>query len=79
MAAEGGPPTFGLALFMERGDMPKLLWGLLASVNFFAIWTAIVIAIAGIHAMRMGKGAAYAFAAAMWLVGAIMLGLTGVS
>jgi hypothetical protein len=79
VAGEGGPPTFGLALFMERGDMPKILWGLLASVNFFAIWTAIVVAIAGIHAMRMGKGPAYAFAAAMWVLGAIMLGFTGVS
>jgi hypothetical protein len=79
VAREGGPPTFGLALFMERGDMPGILWGLLASVNFFAIWTAIVVAIAGIHAMRMGKGPAYAFAAAMWVLGAIMLGFTGVS
>jgi hypothetical protein len=79
VAGEGGPPTFGLALFMERGDMPKILWGLLASVNFFAIWTAIIVAIAGIHAMRMGKGPAYAFAAAMWVLGAIMLGFTGVS
>jgi hypothetical protein len=79
VAREGGPPTFGLALFMERGDMPGILWGLLASVNFFAIWTAIIVAIAGIHAMRMGKGPAYAFAAAMWVLGAIMLGFTGVS
>jgi hypothetical protein len=79
VAGEGGPPTFGLALFMERGEMPGILWGLLASVNFFAIWTAILIAIAGIHAMRMGKGAAYAFAAAMWLLGAVMLAFTGVS
>lgn len=79
VALEGGPPTFGLALFLERGDMPRILWGLLANVNFFAIWTAVVVAIAGIHAMRMGKGAAYAFAIAMWLVGGVMLGFTGVS
>ena len=79
VALEGGPPTFGLALFLERGDMPRILWGLLANVNFFAIWTAVVVAIAGIHAMRMGKGAAYAFAIVMWLVGGVMLGFTGVS
>ena len=79
VALEGGPPTFGLALFLERGDMPRILWGLLANVNFFAIWTAVVVAIAGIHAMRMGKGAAYAFAILMWLVGGVMLGFTGVS
>lgn len=75
VALEGGPPTFGLALFLERGDMPGLLWGLVASVNFFAIWSLIVMAIAGIHAMRMSKGAAYAFAIVTWLIGAVFLSL----
>lgn len=79
VALEGGPPTFGLALFLERGDMPKLLWGLLANINFFSIWTAIVVALAGIHALRMSKGAAYGFAIATWLIGAVMLAFTGVS
>lgn len=73
VAREGGPPTFGLALFMERGDMPKLLWGLLANINFFSIWGAIVLAIAGIHALRMSKGAAYGFAVFMWLITGLFL------
>jgi hypothetical protein len=73
VAREGGPPTFGLALFMERGDMPGLLWGMLANVNFFSIWGAIVLAIAGVHAMRMGKGAAWGFAIAMWFVTGLFL------
>ncbi|HJR52446.1 MAG TPA: YIP1 family protein [Gemmatimonadota bacterium] len=73
VAREGGPPTFGLALFMERGDMPALLWGLLANINFFAIWGAIVLAIAGVHALRMSKGAAWGFAVAMWLVTGLFL------
>ncbi|HEU4464659.1 MAG TPA: YIP1 family protein [Gemmatimonadota bacterium] len=73
VAREGGPPTFGLALFMERGDMPALLWGLLANINFFAIWGAIVLAIAGVHAMRMGKGAAWGFAIFLWLIGGLFL------
>jgi hypothetical protein len=73
VAREGGPPTFGLALFMERGDMPGLLWGLLANINFFAIWGAIVLAIAGVHALRMSKGAAWGFAIAMWLITGLFL------
>jgi hypothetical protein len=77
VALEGGPPTFGLALFLERGDMPKVLYGLLANVNFFSIWAAIVTGIAGVVAMRMSKGAAYGFAIVMWLLGGIILGFTG--
>lgn len=77
VAREGGPPTFGLALFMERGDMPGLLWGLLSAVNFFAIWSLIVTAIAGIHALRMSKGAAYSFAIFTWLIGAFFLSFGG--
>lgn len=73
VAREGGPPTFGVALFMERGDMPALLWGFLANINFFSIWGAIVLAIAGVHAMRMGKGAAWGFAIFLWLIGGLFL------
>lgn len=75
VAREGGPPTFGLALFLDRGDMPGLLWGFLANINFFSIWGAVVLAIAGIHAMRMSQGAAYAFAIVMWLLGGVFLSL----
>jgi hypothetical protein len=75
VALEGGQPTFGLALFMERGDMSKWLWGLIASVNFFAIWSAILVAIAGVHALKMSKGSAYAFAIFIWIVGALLLAL----
>lgn len=77
VALEGGPPTFGLALFLERGEMPKILYGLLANVNFFSIWTLIVVAIAGVVAMKMSKGAAYGFSIVMWLIGGVILGLTG--
>ena len=75
VALEGGQPTFGLALFIERGDMSKWLWGLIASVNFFAIWSAILMAIAGVHALKMSKGSAYAFAIFMWVVGALLFAL----
>jgi hypothetical protein len=77
VALEGGPPTFGLALFLERGDMPRLLYGLLANVNFFSIWATIVMAIAGVVAMRMSKSAAYGFAIVMWLIGGVILAFTG--
>lgn len=73
VAREGGPPTFGLGLFLERGEMPALLWGLVANVNFFAVWYAIVVAVAGTHALRMGRGAAWTFAALLWLLGAVAL------
>jgi hypothetical protein len=72
VALEGGPPTFGVALFLERGDMSRWVWGFLASINFFAIWTTVVLAIAGIHALKMSKGSAYAFAVVMWFLGALM-------
>jgi hypothetical protein len=75
VALEGGQPTFGLALFMERGDMSRWLWGLIASVNFFSIWYTVVLAIAGVHALKMSKGSAYAFAVAMWFVGALLFAL----
>lgn len=53
--------------------MPALLWGFLANINFFSIWGAIVLAIAGVHAMRMGKGAAWGFAIFLWLIGGLFL------
>lgn len=68
VALEGGQPTFGLALFIARGDMPKLLWGLVQNVNFFSIWHAVVVALAGVYALRMSRGAAYAFAIVVWCV-----------
>jgi hypothetical protein len=73
--ALGGPPTFGLALFIERGDMSRWLWGLLANVNFFTIWHAVVIAIAGMVALRMSKGSATAFAIFVWLLNVLWLGM----
>ncbi|HEY7472377.1 MAG TPA: YIP1 family protein [Gemmatimonadota bacterium] len=77
VALEGGPPTFGLALFLDREGLPKIVYGLLANVNFFSIWTLIVVAIAGVVAMKMSKGAAYGFSIVVWLIGGVILGLTG--
>ncbi|HYO47114.1 MAG TPA: YIP1 family protein [Gemmatimonadota bacterium] len=77
VAREGGPPTFGLALFLERGDMPGLLWDFLSNINFFSIWGTIVLAIAGIHALRMSKGTAYGFAIVMWLIMGLFLSFGG--
>lgn len=75
VAAEGGPPTFGLTLFIDRGEMSGLAWGLLSNVNFFSIWYAVVIAIAGQHALKMGKGASWGFAAVVWVVSGIFLAI----
>jgi hypothetical protein len=77
VALEGGPPTFGLALFLERGDLPELLYGLLANVNFFSIWTVVVVALAGRHAMKMSKVAANGFAVVMWWIGGVILAYIG--
>ena len=77
VALEGGMPTFGLALFVERGDMNRFLWGLIQSVNFFSIWHAVIIATAGMYALRMTKGSATAFAVAMWLMGTAMFAFQG--
>lgn len=73
VAREGGAPTFGLGLFLERGELPALLYGILVNVNFFSIWYAVVLGIAGVHAIKMSKGAATAFAVMMWLVGGVVL------
>lgn len=72
LAREGGPPTFGLALFIDRGDMGKILWGQIENLNFFAIWYAAVLAIAGIHALRMSRGASIAFAIVMFVIGGVL-------
>ena len=77
VALEGGMPTFGLALFVERGDMNRFLWGFVQSVNFFSIWQAVVVAIAGIYALRMTKGSATTFAIAMWLLGIVLFAFQG--
>lgn len=75
VAREGGPPFFGLSLFMERGDMSAVVWGFIQNVNFFAIWYTAVLAVAGVHALRMGKGSAWSFALAMWVVGGLLMAL----
>jgi hypothetical protein len=77
IAREGGPPLFGLSLFLDRDDLPRLAWGLLASLNFFSIWYTILVVIAGIHALRMSRGSAIAVAVAMFLVGAMLLSFQG--
>lgn len=77
VAREGGPPFFGLSLFVERGDMPAILWGFIQNLNFFSIWYTAVLAIAGVHAIRMGKGSAWSFALAMWVIGGLLMALQG--
>ena len=77
VAREGGPPLFGLSLFLDRDEWPRLVWGLLASLNFFSIWYTILVVIAGIHALRMSRGSAIAVAVAMFLVGAVLLSFQG--
>ncbi|MGH7588643.1 MAG: YIP1 family protein [Gemmatimonadota bacterium] len=77
VAREGGPPLFGLSLFLDRDEWPRLVWGLLASLNFFSIWYTILVVIAGIHALRMSRGSAIAVAIAMFLVGAVLLSFQG--
>ena len=77
VAREGGPPLFGLSLFLDRDDFPKLVWGLLASLNFFSIWYTILVVIAGVHALRMSRGSAIGIAVVMFLVGAVLLSFQG--
>ena len=77
VAREGGPPLFGLSLFLDRDDFPKLVWGLLASFNFFSIWYTILVVMAGIYALRMSRGSAIAVAIAMFLVGGVLLSFQG--
>lgn len=73
VAREGGPPTFGLGLFLHRNEMSGIVWGLLANVNFFSIWYAVVLAIAGVHALKMSKGSAWAFAVFMWIATGLLM------
>lgn len=73
VAAEGGPPTFGVTLFLDRGDMSGLMWGMLSNINFFSIWYAVVIAIAGQQALKMSKGASWGFAVVVWVISGIFL------
>lgn len=77
VAREGGPPLFGLSLFLDRDDFPRLVWGLLASVNFFSIWYTVLVVIAGIHALRMSRSSAIAVAVVMFLIGAVLLAFQG--
>ncbi|MGH7564150.1 MAG: YIP1 family protein [Gemmatimonadota bacterium] len=73
LAREGGPPLFGLSLFLDRDDFPSLLWGQLANINFFSIWYAVLIAIAGIHALRMSRGSATVIAVILFVIGGLFL------
>ena len=73
VAREGGPPLFGLSLFLDRDDFPRLVWGQLANLNFFSIWYAVLIAIAGIHALRMSRGSASTVAVILFLISGFFL------
>lgn len=77
VAREGGPPLFGLSLFLDRDDFPALVWGQLANLNFFSIWYAVLIAIAGIHALRMSRGSAYTVAVVLFVIGGLFLSFQG--
>lgn len=79
VAREGGPPLFGLSLFLDRDDFPSLVWGQLANFNFFSIWYAVLIAIAGIHALRMSRGSAATVAVILFIVGGLFLSFQGAS
>ena len=57
--------------------MSAVVWGFVQNVNFFAIWYTAVLAVAGVHALKMGKGSAWSFAVAMWVVGGLLLALQG--
>ncbi|MGH7572124.1 MAG: YIP1 family protein [Gemmatimonadota bacterium] len=73
VAREGGPPLFGLSLFLDRDDFPSLVWGQLANFNFFSIWYAVLIAIAGIHALKMSRGSATTIAVILFVIGGFFL------
>lgn len=75
VAREGGLPLFGLSLFVERGDLPLLAWTFVVGLNFFSIWYAIVMGIAGVHALKMGRGAAATFAVILWFLGSLLLAM----
>lgn len=75
--AREGLPLFGLSMFMERGDLPLLVWTFIVGINFFSIWYAIVLGIAGVHALKMSRGAAATFAVILWLLGSLIIALFG--
>lgn len=77
VAREGGPPLFGLSLFLDRDDFPALLWGQLANLNFFSIWYAVLIALAGVHALKMSRGSATTVAVILFVIGGLFLSLQG--
>lgn len=76
VAREGGPPHFGVGLFLEKQSLPPLVWGFLANINLFSIWYAALLGIAGVHALKMERGPAYAFAMTIWVVGSLMMART---
>jgi hypothetical protein len=75
VAREGGPPLFGLSLFIDRGDMPALLWGQLANINFFSIWYSVLVALAAVHALKASRGAAYALGVAVFVISGFLTAL----
>lgn len=75
VAREGGPPLFGLSLFLDRGDLPALAWGMIANVNLFSIWFAVLVGVAGIHALKASKGAATVAAVGVWFVQGLLTAL----
>lgn len=79
VAREGGPPLFGLSLFLDRDDFPALLWGQLANLNFFSIWYAVLIALAGVHALKMSRGSATTVAVVLFVIGGLFLSFQGAS
>jgi len=75
--AREGLPLFGLSMFVERGDLPLFAWTFIVGINFFSIWYAIVLGIAGIHALEMSRGAAATFAVILWLLGSLLIAVQG--
>lgn len=70
-----GPPTFGLALFLERGDMGRWMWGFIQNVSFFTVWHAVLVGMAGIYALKMSKGSATMFAIFVWVLNILWLAM----
>jgi hypothetical protein len=63
--------SLGLSRFVPREGMNPLLLALMDRVDLFTLWVALLVGI-GLHvAGRVPKGAAYAVAAAFWLLGVL--------
>jgi hypothetical protein len=68
----------GLGGLFDPTAMPAPIYGALAQVELFSIWMAVVIAVAGVHALGMRKGSAAAVAVLVWFLNA-MLQFVGVA